>query len=141
MRAALTSIDRVLSPVTWIAAGLLVLMLFIGPKVIADDKLKPPTGEAAGAAPYSTGGGQAKQPAAAPDGKKVFTDNCGSCHTLSAAGTTGNVGPKLDGAGVDVATVTTFVTNGAGVMPSFKGKLSDAQIKAVASFVAQASGG
>src|SRR5919198_4176592 len=138
----LALVDRVLAPLTWLAAAALVLMLFIGPKVIADDKFKPPTGEAAGAAPYATGGGQATQtPAAAPDGKKVFTDNCGSCHTLSAAGTSGNVGPKLDGAGVDVATVTSLVTNGAGVMPSFKGKLSDAQIKAVASFVAQASGG
>jgi len=139
MRTALRDIDRVLSPLTWIAAALLVLMLFIGPRVIADDKLKPPTGEAAGAAPYS-GGGQATQ-TAAPDGKQVFSDNCGRCHTLSAAGTSGTVGPKLDGANVDAATVTSLVTNGAGIMPSFKGQLSDAQIKAVASFVAQASGG
>ena len=137
----LSLIDRVLAPLTWLAAAVLVLMLFIGPRVIADDKFKPPTGEAAGAAPYVTGGGQATQTTAAPDGKKVFTDNCGRCHTLSAAGTSGNVGPKLDGAGVDVTTVTSFVTNGSGLMPSFKGRLSDAEIKAVATFVAQASGG
>jgi cytochrome c2 len=26
----------------------------------------------------------------------VFTSNCGSCHTLAAAGTTGQIGPNLD---------------------------------------------
>ncbi len=29
-------------------------------------------------------------------GKKVFTTNCGSCHTLADAGTDGSVGPNLD---------------------------------------------
>ena len=33
----------------------------------------------------------------AASGKAVFTANgCGSCHTLTAAGTTGTVGPDLD---------------------------------------------
>ena len=31
-------------------------------------------------------------------GKVVFTTNCGGCHTLSDAGTTGTVGPNLDDA-------------------------------------------
>lgn len=30
------------------------------------------------------------------DGKALFANNCGSCHTLAAAGTDGVVGPKLD---------------------------------------------
>lgn len=30
------------------------------------------------------------------DGKKLFQDNCGTCHTLAAAGTDGVVGPDLD---------------------------------------------
>jgi mono/diheme cytochrome c family protein len=30
------------------------------------------------------------------DGKSIFTTSCGSCHTLSDAGTTGAVGPNLD---------------------------------------------
>jgi cytochrome c oxidase subunit 2 len=35
--------------------------------------------------------------AAAPDGKAVFTENnCGSCHSLADAGTTGGTGPDLD---------------------------------------------
>ena len=28
--------------------------------------------------------------------KELFADNCGSCHTLAAAGTDGNFGPDLD---------------------------------------------
>jgi mono/diheme cytochrome c family protein len=31
-------------------------------------------------------------------GKKLFASNCGSCHTLSHANTTGSVGPNLDDA-------------------------------------------
>ena len=29
-------------------------------------------------------------------GKEIFTANCGGCHTLADAGTTGTVGPNLD---------------------------------------------
>ena len=29
-------------------------------------------------------------------GQQLFTQNCGSCHTLTAAGTNGAVGPNLD---------------------------------------------
>ena len=32
------------------------------------------------------------------DGKSIFTANCGSCHTLADAGTSGTVGPNLDDA-------------------------------------------
>jgi mono/diheme cytochrome c family protein len=31
-------------------------------------------------------------------GKQLFTQNCGACHTLADAGTTGTVGPNLDDA-------------------------------------------
>jgi mono/diheme cytochrome c family protein len=30
------------------------------------------------------------------DGKELFANNCGACHTLAAAGTDGVVGPNLD---------------------------------------------
>jgi mono/diheme cytochrome c family protein len=30
------------------------------------------------------------------DGKELFVNNCGACHTLAAAGTDGVVGPNLD---------------------------------------------
>ena len=76
----------------------------------------------------------------AEDGKAIFSSNCASCHTLAAAGTSGTIGPNLDEAKPDEALVRERVTNGMGVMPSFKGKLTDAQIAAVAKFVSENAG-
>ena len=66
---------------------------------------------------------------------------CGGCHTLEAAGSSGNVGPNLDDAKPDAALVTDRVTNGKGVMPSFKGQLSEQEIADVAAFVVQSTSG
>ena len=44
---------------------------------------------------------------------------CGGCHTLAAAGATGNVGPSLDVSKPTEALVIDRVTNGKGAMPSF----------------------
>ena len=47
-------------------------------------------------------------------GKQIFDDNkCGSCHTLSAAGASGDVGPNLDEAlkGKDAAFVEESIVN------------------------------
>ena len=66
----------------------------------------------------------------------MFTGNCGSCHTLSTAGTSGSVGPNLDDISLDAAAIEEVVRGGRGTMPSFDGKLSDADIAAVAAFVA-----
>jgi len=73
-------------------------------------------------------------------GEQVFTSNCGSCHTLSAAGTSGEIGPNLDELKPDVATVKAKVQSGGGGMPSFEGRLSDAEIDAVAKYVADNAG-
>ena len=73
-------------------------------------------------------------------GKDIFAANCGSCHTLAAAGTSGNVGPNLDDLKPALARVQTQVTNGGAAMPAFKGKLTDAQIKAVAKYVSSNAG-
>ena len=73
-------------------------------------------------------------------GKEIFTTNCGGCHTLSDAGTSGTVGPNLDDAQPDAALVTERVTNGQGAMPPFKGTLSDQQIADVAAYVSTAAG-
>jgi cbb3-type cytochrome c oxidase subunit III len=79
--------------------------------------------------------------AAAPtDGKSIFTTNCGSCHTLSDAGTTGTVGPNLDDAKPTKEHVATQVTNGGGAMPPFKGTLDEQQIQAVADYVSSVAG-
>jgi cytochrome c6 len=74
------------------------------------------------------------------DGKSIFTANCGSCHTLADAGTSGKVGPNLDDAKPPKALVVQRVTNGQGVMPSFKDSLDEQQIQAVADYVSSAAG-
>ena len=71
---------------------------------------------------------------------QVFTANCGGCHTLADAGSTGSVGPNLDDLAPDIATVVHQVTNGGGAMPAFGGRLSDAQIQSVAKYVSSVAG-
>jgi mono/diheme cytochrome c family protein len=102
----------------------------------------PGSGAAAagGAAPAAgpTGGGGAS--AGATSGKAIFTSNCATCHTLAAAGAKGTVGPNLDKLKPEEHRVKKQVENGGAVMPAFKGRLSDAQIAAVAKFVASSAG-
>jgi mono/diheme cytochrome c family protein len=77
------------------------------------------------------------------DGAKIFKGaGCAGCHTLAAAGSTGTVGPNLDqlAPNLTVAIVAKQVTNGGTVMPAFKGKLSVAQIQAVARYVDSSAG-
>jgi mono/diheme cytochrome c family protein len=80
-------------------------------------------------------------PAKGPDGGQVFASaGCANCHTLSAAGSSGNVGPNLDDLQPDFATVQHQVENGGGGMPSFSGDLSQPEIDAVARFVSENAG-
>jgi mono/diheme cytochrome c family protein len=121
----LAALDRALAPVTWLAAAFAVAVLLIGPELIGARK----PGAAATYAP-------------APAGLQVFRSaGCGSCHTLAAAGANGTAGPNLDDLAPDQATVETTVRTGAGSMPSFQGRLSDAEIRAVAIFVATKTSG
>jgi cbb3-type cytochrome c oxidase subunit III len=78
--------------------------------------------------------------ASAAGGKSIFSANCASCHTLGAAGATGTVGPNLDDLKPSAARAKRQVTNGGGGMPAFKGQLTDAQIDAVAAYVASNAG-
>jgi mono/diheme cytochrome c family protein len=74
-------------------------------------------------------------------GAKVFAEaGCGNCHTMATAGATGKVGPNLDELRPNEQTVERQVTNGGNGMPSFKGKLSETEIKQVAAFVATSAG-
>jgi mono/diheme cytochrome c family protein len=79
-------------------------------------------------------------PATASGGEKIFSDNCSTCHTLKAAGASGKVGPDLDMLRPGPDLVTAQVNSGGGAMPSFKGKLSDDQIKQVADYVSGVAG-
>jgi Cytochrome c, mono- and diheme variants len=86
-------------------------------------------------------GGSATPPSAlGTDGKTIFTAECASCHTLAAAQATGTIGPNLDQLKPKEAIVKHQVEVGGSVMPAFKGKLTAAQIAAVAKFVASSAG-
>jgi cbb3-type cytochrome c oxidase subunit III len=74
------------------------------------------------------------------DGKAIFKTKCGGCHTLADAGTTGTQGPNLDQLKPPLARAKAQVQHGGGIMPAFKGVLSDAQILAVARYVSSRAG-
>ena len=74
-------------------------------------------------------------------GKDVFVANCGSCHTLADAGTSGAIGPNLDEISLDESAVEAQVRSGGGGMPAFEGQLSDEEIQAVAGYVVSARQG
>jgi mono/diheme cytochrome c family protein len=100
--------------------------------------------------------GAREVPASLQTGKHLFETNCGTCHTLYAAGTDGNFGPNLDnllsptGPPTDQSTikatkqrVLNAISNGVdsstpGRMPA--GILSGEQAEQVADFVSQEAG-
>jgi mono/diheme cytochrome c family protein len=100
---------------------------------VADVAGDPEAIKAAAATKPSGKGGKA-------DGKSIFASaGCATCHTLAAAGSTGTVGPNLDQAKPSVDLAIQRVTSGKGVMPSFKGQLTEAEIRAVAEFVSSST--
>jgi len=93
-----------------------------------------------GSVPTETAGGGGGGEGDAAAGEAVFTDNCATCHTLSAAGASGTVGPNLDDLKPDEATVKSQVENGGGGMPAFKDQLSADEIANVSAYVAENAG-
>jgi len=94
-------------------------------------------------------GGKAESHADAQTGQKLFTQNCGGCHTLAAAGTSGTIGPNLDNAfgpdrqqGIKQSTIQNVVLDqiriAAAPMPRNIVKGQDAQD--VAAYVASVAG-
>jgi len=77
-------------------------------------------------------------------GREVFlnhaTPRCGQCHILEHAGAKGVIGPNLDTMALTKAKLLTSVTQGVGVMPSQKDKLTKQQIDDVATYVLEAAG-
>ncbi|MPZ37088.1 MAG: c-type cytochrome [Rhizobiales bacterium] len=75
-------------------------------------------------------------------GKEIFksaTPSCAICHTLADAGATGEIGPNLDELKPTDERVRKAVQSGVGVMPGYDASLSDAEIAAVAQYIAQAT--
>jgi len=86
-------------------------------------------------------GGAATSPNTAVN-RTLFKANCGSCHTLKAAKTHGAVGPPLDIPPQNhdsLSRISRQITNGGRFMPALAasqgGKLTSAQIKAIAAYV------
>ena len=74
------------------------------------------------------------------DGKSIFTANCGSCHTLADAGTTGTVGPNLDDSKPTKDKVVTAGDERGRRDAVVQGLARRAQIQAVADYVSSAAG-
>jgi sulfite dehydrogenase len=145
----------------WAAVvGALVVGLGLGiPAIVISDHRSSTGGGGGGtasAAPSSTstsggggtsGGGTSGGSAAggggglAAQGKLIFTQTCGTCHTLKDAGTNGQVGPVLDQVKPDEKRVLNAIKNGglgSGTMPANLVTGKDAQ--AVAKYVSSVAG-
>jgi mono/diheme cytochrome c family protein len=75
------------------------------------------------------------------DPKAVFTASCGSCHVLEDAGTTGTTGPNLDESQPGLEEAERQIAEGGGGMPAFRDQLSEDQIRALAEYVVETTGG
>ena len=90
--------------------------------------------------------GQEADAALASAGETVFLDNCAACHADDGTGDRFQGAPNLTDAvwlyGGDVDTLTETVTNARfGVMPSWQARLSESDIRAVATYVHSLGGG
>ena len=78
-------------------------------------------------------------------GKTLFTVGavppCATCHALKDAGATGAIGPGFDDLQPAPDRVIAALKSGIGAMPSYRGSLSDEQMRALARYVSKASGG
>jgi cytochrome c6 len=156
-------------PTAWLAFGAILVVFGLGiPALVIDDHKSKTSGGGGGtatAAPSggtsttttgstgTSGGGQAGggggkkaaggggSAALVAQGKQLFQQNCGTCHTLADAGTAGKVGPVLDQVKPDKARVLSAIKNGglgSGTMPAniVTGKDADA----VATYVSTVAG-
>ena len=116
----------------WIIAVVLALLVVAAAGCGGDDDDSGGAATTAATTAETTEGGA--------DGAAVFASNCGTCHTLAAAGSDGTTGPNLDDLKPDEDTVEAQVRSGGGGMPAFEGQLSDAEIEAVATYVSESAG-
>ncbi len=70
-------------------------------------------------------------------GLEIFNNKaqCGMCHTLKSAKSSGTIGPNLDDLKPQKTQIISVVKNGIGVMPAFEGILSIEEMEAVAYYV------
>ena len=70
-------------------------------------------------------------------GLEVYNNKaqCGVCHTLKAARSSGKIGPNLDQLKLSMDRIIYSVTNGIGAMQAWEGILTPEEIEAVAYYV------
>ena len=70
-------------------------------------------------------------------GLEVYNNKaqCGVCHTLKAARSSGEIGPNLDQLKLSMDRIIYSVTNGIGAMQAWEGILTSEEIEAVAYYV------
>ena len=137
MRRPLTALALVLATLALVAAGCSEGEVTATPETVQ------------GTIPEETteGGGNEDLPALeltgdATAGESVFASGgCGACHTLSAAGSSGTVGPNLDDSQPSYELAVERVTLGQGGMPAFGDQLEPQQIADVSEFVSSSAGG
>lgn len=83
-------------------------------------------------------GAPSEEEPAAEEGQQIFVENCGSCHVLADAGTSGTVGPSLDEIQPDRERVLSAIETGPGAMPENVVTGSDAET--VADYVSENAG-
>jgi mono/diheme cytochrome c family protein len=138
-------------PGSWLVFGAVLVVFGLGiPALVIDDnksETQSGSGSEAAAAPEAATGGEtttttesgggakkggSKEKAASggggganaqlvAQGKQLFQQNCGTCHTLADAGTNGKVGPVLDDVKPDKQLVDSAIEKGglgSGTMPA-----------------------
>jgi sulfite dehydrogenase len=148
-------------PAPYVAFGALVVGLGIGiPAIVIDNHRTSQSsggggsasaagggggGSSSGGGQTTTGGGTSGGGQAGGGqvarGKVIFTQTCGTCHTLKDAGTSGQVGPVLDDVKPTKQRVLAAIKNGglgSGTMPANLVSGKDAQ--AVAQYVSSVAG-
>ncbi len=103
------------------AALIVVVIVFVAS---GDDDEGAPTGDAAVASAQAD-----------PEAVSLFSENCSTCHTLTVAGTGGDVGPNLDDEAYDTERVRNAIANGAGNGQMPPGLLEGAEAEAVAKLI------
>ena len=137
MRRAATLLAFLLAALALLAAG-----------CGGEEEASPTPVTVEGEIPTETSGGGAEDLPAldltgnAQAGASIWEANgCGGCHTLAAAGSTGNVGPSLDETKPSYELAVTRVTLGQGGMPAFGEQLEPQQIADVSQYVVDSAGG
>jgi mono/diheme cytochrome c family protein len=126
------------------AVALVAALLALGPVAGCGDGGSGETVEqstATSGAPEAPAEEQPLSPAE-EHGRQVFIETCGSCHTLDAAGTTGQIGPDLGNIPLDQADVRRAIEiggTGSGTMP--RNLVSGVDAADVAAFVAASGPG